>query len=196
MSDEEYEILIPSEYEMLYNNILLPTTSKKKSALQITVDTLLNTGMRYEELRKFADNHKNESTKNQWYDAKNAAIVLPKEATKTKRGRTIHLTPEFNKNLKIYLTSGNELDVPPRSSMNENLRRWSIGLKIDKIPSVKTFRKMWESYLLFAGYDPVRVAANQGHTTTIQLQHYLNFSSKLKSEKEAVMNLTKGWMTV
>lgn len=182
MSDETYQILIPSEYDILYNSI-------EKPRLQMLLDTLLNTGMRYQELRNFANNKK-------WFDNKNRAIVLPQSATKTKRGRTIHLTPEFNKNLTLYLSNSN-LEVSTRIAMNENLKRWCKPLKskLSFIPTVKTFRKTWESWLLFAEYDSTKVAANQGHTTTIQLNHYLNFSSKLKSEKQLVIDKTKGWMT-
>ncbi len=180
MTDSTYQILIPSEYDILSNNI-------KNIRLRMNIDTLLNTGMRFEELRHLSDNKK-------LFDSKNRAIVLPSSITKTKRGRTIHLTPEFNKNLMLYLDKG-ELNTPTRISMNENLKRWSLNLNLSFIPTVKSFRKTWESWLLYADYDPIKVAANQGHTTLIQLNHYLNFSSRLKSEKELVLNKTRGWMT-
>lgn len=180
MSDETYQILIPSVYDKIINNI-------DNIRLRMNISTLLNTGMRYEELRQF-DKHK------KWFDSKNHAIVIPSQFTKTKRGRTIHLTPDFSNNLTMFLYK-NELKTPTRISMNENLRRWCISLNLDFIPSVKTFRKTWESWLLFADYDTTRVAANQGHTTLIQLNHYLNFSSTLKSERELVKEKTRGWMT-
>ena len=68
-------------------------------------------------------------------------------------------------------------------------------------PNPKTFRKTWETYLIYAqanrekpGYTAMDVWASQGHTGAISLDHYYQSAGRLKSERDAVLELTKGWL--
>lgn len=183
---ETYKILIPSEYQALLDMI-------EKERLRIVIETLMNTGMRYSELSYFA-RHLNKT-----FDSKNNAISLPVEATKTKRERVVHLTPTFSKRLYQYLREHKVLDVPTRRTMDTNLTRWWYDAGHTMCqgwePSVKTFRKTWESLLLAAGYQSMQVALSQGHSELISYGHYANLDPRLKSEMEAVRKITEGWGT-
>jgi len=195
MSKETYRILIPSEYQALLDAI-------EKERLRICIETLMNTGMRYTELEYFSGHLK-------IFDAKNNALKLPVEATKTKRERVIHLTPAFSKRLYQYLREHKALEVPSRRVMDTNLKRWWINSIVDTgsitkaewvinntwHPSTKTFRKSWESWLLASGYQSMPVALSQGHSELISYGHYANLDPRLKSEMEAVRKLTEGWGT-
>lgn len=175
-NEDQYRILIPSEYETLRAGI-------PKTGHRITIDSLLFTGMRYSELKWFSGHL---ST----LDVKNRAVSLPGKATKTNRGRTIHLTAGFTQTLDDYIRSGQSLDVPDISSMNRNLKRWG-GMHA----TPKTFRKTWESWLLAAGYPSMQIALSQGHTELISFSHYANLDARLKSEMEKVRRYTEGWGT-
>jgi integrase len=177
LEKDQYRILTPSDYESLVESI-------PKSRHRIIIESLLFTGMRYAEFKHF-------SRHLSWLDEKNRAITIPAGYTKTNKERVIHLTPAFTKILSLYLREYKKLEVPSIQSMEINLKRW--WKKEDWYPTPKTFRKTLESWLLFAGYDSLKVALSQGHTQTIQLNHYANMSARLKSEAEAVKRLTEGW---
>jgi integrase len=213
MTTDQYRILTPSEYEAFRDAI-------PKTRLRAVIDALLFTGMRYAELERFADNLT-------WFDAKNRAIVLPAKATKTKKERTVQLTPAYTKTLAQHLREYKILEVPHITVMNHNMKRWwqntirsddvkrSVYYAIEPTqyhqpvsdvdewyPTPKTLRKTWESWLLFTKqddgrpkYDSLMIAHSQGHTQTIQLNHYMNMSARLKSEAEAVRRYTEGWGT-
>jgi len=190
MTVDQYRILIPSEWEALKDSI-------EKSRLRIVVEGLLFTGMRYSEYERFS-NHL------EWFDARNRAISLPAKATKTGRDRTIHLTPQFTKDLSLYLREHKKLEVPSIQAMNMNLKRWYYA-SIDIIegegsarqgyqPTPKTFRKTWESWLLASYPDrSMAIALSQGHSELISYGHYMNLDPRLKSEMDRVRELTKGW---
>ncbi len=173
-----FRILSPSEFKQLLTGI-------QKVDNRFRVETMLNTGMRYEELKRFEP---------KFFNPKTRDITLPASVTKTKRGRVVQLTPNYSKTLEIFLSKAS-LDFPNRSSMNTNLTRWAKNAGLDWSPDCKTFRKTWETWLLFAGYDSLKVAVSQGHTQTIQIAHYQNMSSCLKNELKEVKELTEGWMT-
>lgn len=189
-----YRILIPSEYQALRDAV-------PKSKHRILIDTMLNTGMRYEELIAFAEHLS-------WFDAKNNAISIPEGYTKTKEKRTVHITPAFSKTLSQYLREFKTLEFPARQMMNENLKRWwecAVALirynNPEKdysdgwYPTVKTFRKTWESYLLVSNFPYMAVCASMGHSPVISYDHYADFPAKLKSCMDDVKKLTEGWMT-
>lgn len=190
MTTDIYRILTPSEYEALVKAI-------PKAPHEMQVRTMMNTGMRYEELLAFAQHLG-------WFDARNNAISLPASYTKTLIGRTVHLTPAFSKDLEKYLKRNKGLDFPNRANMGAGLKRWwlligenpsSKGDLVQWYPLPKTFRKSWESYLLMADYSIHKVALSQGHTVAVSEHHYANLSPKLKSEMEKVKELTAGWGT-
>lgn len=177
-----YRILTPSEYTALVDAV-------PKSQHRILVQTMMFTGMRYRELLSLSHNIK-------WFDAKNNAISIPAQHTKTNISRTIHLTPGYSKVLSQYLREFKTLGFPSRAAMNHNLRRWWKGTGTDMpAPAPKTFRKTWESWLLFTGYDYLKVCASQGHSPQIAYNHYANIEARLKSEAEKVKELTAGWGT-
>lgn len=171
--NDQYRILTPTEFESLLENI-------PKTRLRMVVNAMMFTGMRYEELKKFAGHLV-------WLDSSNRAICIPAKYTKTQRERTIHLTPQFTKELTQYLKEFKTLEVPSIQSMQVGLERWG------SFATPKTFRKTWESWLLFAGYDSLKVALSQGHSQTIQYHHYVNMSARLKSDAEKVKKMTEGW---
>lgn len=199
MSEETYRILIPSEYLALRESI-------GKGRLRIVVDTLLNTGMRYSELQRFADNLG-------WFDKANRAISLPAKATKTQKKRVIHITPQFATDLALHLGEHKKLQVPGIRSMEGNLQSWWLkhtkklyslsGLVQDMTvkdlsyyPKPKTFRKTWESWLLAVYPDKsMNIALSQGHSALIAYGHYMNLDPRLKSEMDLVRKLTEGWGT-
>lgn len=177
-SEEIYRILSPSEYKKLLGGI-------DKVDQRFRIETMLNTGMRYEELRRF---------EKKFFNPKTRDITLPASITKTKRGRAVQLTPNFSQKLEIFL-SKSDLNFPTRASMNTNLSRWAKNAGLDWSPDPKTFRKTIETWLIFAGYDSFKVAISQGHTQTVQIAHYQNMSSCLKNELKEVKEFTEGWMT-
>lgn len=177
MQKDIYKILSPSEYEQLLMGI-------PKVKNRFLVETMLNTGMRYEELRRF---------EKKFFNPKTRDITLPAAITKTKRGRCVQLTPIYSRMLEVFLSYSN-LDFPTRATMNINFDRWCKKAGIWSV-DCKTFRKTIETWLIYAGYDAYKVAISQGHTTTIQIAHYQNMSSCLKNELEQVKKLTEGWMT-
>ena len=176
---DQYRILTPSEYFRL--RVAIP-----KTVLRMCIDVLCMTGMRYSESKAFG-------THPEWFDEGNRVIVVPAAYTKTRRNRNVHLTSRFAAELGMYLRENKEIVFPDNVTMNRNLIRW-----LEPIPDIgwvraKTFRKTWESWLLAAGYDSLQVALSQGHTQTIQLNHYANMSARLKSEMDAVKAITAGW---
>lgn len=190
----QYRILIPSEYEVLLDAI-------EKERLRVCIETLMNTGMRYSELERFADDLS-------MFDAKNRAITLPAKDSKTGKERVIHLTPAFSKRLYQYLREHKSLEVPTRRSMDENLKRWCAPFfdtnrdLYFNHPSTKTFRKTWETWLLVVKrddgsdkYSSRTIAESMGHSELISMKHYANRDPRLKSEMDAVKRITEGWGT-
>ena len=179
---DEFRILTPGEYERLRDQC-------PKTRLRAGLDFLLFTGMRYSEARR-ACRHIDE-----WFDEKNRAIIIPAEHTKTNRRREVHLTPAYTKQLSLYLREWKTLDLPHQRTFERNMARW-WGIDINNwYPTPKTLRKTWESWLIYTGYDPMKVALSQGHSQVIQMHHYASMSARLKSEVDAVKRLTEGWMT-
>lgn len=187
MTSTNYRILTPSEYEALRD----AATSHR---FRMILDTLLFTGMRYSELERFAEDIT-------CFDSKNRAITLVAAYTKTKKERVIHLTPAFCTALSQYLREFKELEIPHRLTMNQNLKRWYLqreqrmAQRNDQWPTVKTFRKTWESWLLASGYQSMPVALSQGHSELISFGHYANLDPRLKSEMDKVRKYTEGWGT-
>lgn len=148
-------------------------------------DTALNTGMRYKELKLFAENP-------EWHRPKYNEIFLPKTANKNRIDRHVHLTENFNKFLGEYLDAG--LYFPARRTWFDSIRRWAkrAGVQDQHNINVKTTRKTWESWLIKANYDPLKVMLSQGHTQGTAILHYLNMSFT-KDEIEAIKKKTLGW---
>jgi len=179
MTNEEiYRILSHSEFKQLINGI-------DKLDNRFRIEMMINTGMRYEELLRF---------QSKFFNPKTRDITLPASITKTKRGRCVQLTPKFSDKLEMFL-SKSDLNFPNRSTMNKNLQRWALKAGLSWIPNIKCFRKTIETWLIFAGFDPFKIAISQGHTTSIQIAHYQNMSSCLKNEAKEIKDFCEGWMT-
>ncbi len=184
-----HRILTPSEYTLLRDAI-------PRSKDRILVDTLLNSGARYSELVAFSEHLA-------WFDVKNRVISIPEGYTKTSEARVVHLTPAFSHTLSQYLREFKTLDFPTRDGMNKNLRSWWNATflpmtqtgKIGYYPSVKTFRKTWESWLLSADLPYMKVCLSQGHSPQISYNYYANLPPELKSEMERVRKMVDGWGT-
>lgn len=190
--DDLYRILTPSEFQGMKDAPLGRSYKIGTQQRNIWLDTLMFTGMRYKELL-WLDGH--------WtsFDSKNNAISLPAQFTKTNRDRVVHLTPFFSKTLAAYLREFKTLELPCRDAMNDNLRRWWKDIPgcsdFFWYPTPKTFRKSWESWLLFADYPLIKVSRSQGHTVAVCEHYYASLPPTLKSEAEQVKKMTEGWMT-
>lgn len=193
--DDLYRILTPSEFQAMKDAPLVQGYRIGTQQRNMWLDVLMFTGMRYQELM-WCENF---GWKN--VDNKNNAITLPKAFTKTNMDRTVHLTPAFSKSLASYLREFKTLCLPSRDAMNDRLKGWWLNAMIEPpypvlwYPTPKTFRKSWESWLLFADYPLIKVARSQGHTVAVCEHYYASLPPTLKSEVDAVKKLTGGWMT-
>ena len=133
-------ILRPIEFRLIVDPI--------KPYYQIMLKTLLLTGMRYVEARRFQQNP-------DWYDGD--FVNLPSGAMLKKKAkmseRSIRLNNLGRTLIPLFLNL--ERDLPTRMSWRENLRRWAenVGLEPDGL-CAKTTRKTWESWLMY--YYPER----------------------------------------
>ena len=65
--------------------------------------------------------------------------------------------------------------LPELPALDMKLRRLSKRILEGAPVNNKTFRKNWESWLVFYYLDKaIQIALSQGHTTTTQYEHYLN----------------------
>jgi integrase len=150
-------ILRPEEYGQLRGTL--------KTEQQLLLDGMLLTGMRYAELSALVGHP-------EWLEGQFIKTHSHKTETRFK-DRWIRLSdygrmvlPNFIKNARL----------PSRQSLDETLKRWAIKAHLDpKGICCKTFRKTWESWLVF--YYPshhLEIATRQGHTSTTQLEYYLD----------------------
>lgn len=183
---EKVRIFRPDEYTLL--------RSPLKLNQQTWLDAMLNTGMRYEELKEFQKNPK-------WFDgdfinlpegAEKKGRKVGKRKNRTRPERSIRLTPQGKTIIKYFLR---DKKVPTRTGMNANLKRWCVKAELDpKGVSIKTFRKTWESWLVF--YYPVHfqlICLSQGHTPSTSSMYYLNMPFT-DSDKEGMKSWVEGWV--
>ena len=65
--------------------------------------------------------------------------------------------------------------LPDLPALDMKLRRLSKRILEGVAINNKSFRKTWESWLVFYYPDKaLQIALSQGHTTTTQYEHYLN----------------------
>ena len=158
-------ILRPHEYKFLLNGCA-------KQDYRTMLKTMLYTGMRYIELKRF---QKYPS----WFDP-NGFIHLPKEAVRkqarTQLERIVRLNPSGKHVVEYFINLKRQL--PSYQSWSENMKCWARRGGLTEVGlSSKTLRKTWESWLMF--YYPKRVmeiALSQGHNTVTSLQHYLGLA--------------------
>ena len=167
-------ILRPSEYEAIY--------AKAKGEYRIIFSCLLMTGMRYEELRRLRKHP-------EWVSGPN--IYLPSEAMRkdkrTQPQRFVKLSYAGREAIKRLFDLDPDL---PRNVVVDNYIKRNFG-NFEGF-TLKSFRKTWESWLVFYYKLPLEVALSQGHTMTTQLQHYVGipFSEKDKMEMKQYV---EGW---
>ena len=175
-------ILRPAEYKMVESEIL-------KLHHRVMLQTLLFTGMRFIELKRFQKNPK-------WFDGEFIKISVGAGINKQQirmKERWVRLNPLGKMAVTNFL--GLRDDLPTNQTWRENLRRWaeSAGLEPDGL-CPKTTRKTWESWLMFF-YEtkPIQILMSQGHTGEISLKHYLNmpFTAQDKMEMEEYVS---GWI--
>lgn len=174
-------ILTPREFKKLLGAI-------PKAHHKGLVKSLLFTGMRYEEMKRFIDNP-------QWL-MQEAFIHLPKGASLKKRckqrERYVRLSPLGKEVITNLLNNGNRL--PSRQSLTQSLKRWSIDAGIgDTGICVKCFRKTWESWLIFSYPERIlEILLSQGHSEAIALKHYLGLPFS-DSDKLDMSQFVIGW---
>ncbi|MDA8055735.1 MAG: hypothetical protein M0Z77_08850 [Thermoplasmatales archaeon] len=174
-------ILRPSEYETL-RKVLKPQQ-------QILVDSLLLTGMRYEEILRFREHE-------EWMDGN--SIHLPEWAQKKVKRRQLERWIRLSIRGKAVIPNLFLISVPQRSSFDHSLRRWvlrtfkSYNLDPAKI-SAKTFRKTWDSWLM-AYYDKAEyIYLSQGHNQMTSLRHYLGIPFT-EEDKLGMRDWVEGWI--
>ena len=166
---------------------------------EVLLDLMMNTGMRYTELQRFAENiNKHIKDKNEdklWFRKADKKIDLPKTATKTGEYRSVFLTSAFTEGFHKYIRVKGELFIPVFVTMNQNLRRWAKKAGIDRpqIIGIRTFRKTWESWLVAADKNWGRILNSQGHRDTIALQHYIDLKDFSEEDRKEIMIRVADW---
>ena len=178
--EQVMRVLTPAEYDAIKEVI-------EKPKMQFQLDVMLYTGMRYIELQRFTKHP-------EWHLPNKKLIYLPSKFTKTRKERNVLLTPIFNETLKIFLGMGNTLYFSSKSTMGENLKRWGAKAQIDNPTNIapKTLRKTWESWLVTADKQMLKILASQGHNSTTALAHYYA-SGFTDRDKEEIVKRTEGW---
>lgn len=185
-------VLRPSEYYEI--------RSRCNRKYQIIFDLLLYTGMRYEELVRLK-NHK------EWIDFKNKRIYLPggegqKKVKRRSVSRVIRLSNQGVKALEGLF----DVELPSKAVVDQYIyRKFRNIVPLQKIEvngktyynhpfSLKTFRKTWESWLLYyyEGRESF-IAQSQGHTVDIQFKDY--FAGSLSEKDKIDMKpYVEGWL--
>lgn len=180
IKSEFYRMLKPSEVKSIESNI-------NKIIYKMSFKTAFYTGMRFKELRDFA-NHP------EWHNFKRAIILIPKSFTKTNNERKINLTPTFNE-LLFYFLQSNKLKYSSYQAWSADLRRWAkmSGIDHPEDLSAGTSRKTWESWLIESGFNINKILASQGHTMNVSIVHYYNNDVSVE-ERIDIKKETLGWM--
>jgi integrase len=170
---EKVRILRPGEYEQLRASL------KENPDRQVLLDGLLITGMRYVEAQALQGHP-------ELVDGRFIKTDSKKVQTKFKE-RWIRLSDYGTLIIDRFIK--NDAKLPTRQSFDETLKRWAKNADLEEGGiCCKTFRKTWESWLVF--YYPthqLEIAQSQGHTAMTQMQHYLNLpfttEDKIKMSK-------------
>ncbi len=178
-------ILRPSEYIALRNEM--------NEDQQLILDSLLLTGMRYEELLRFHDHP-------EWLD--DSAIHLPAEAVL--KGRKIKDPDERQRWVRLSIKGKailphlHRIEMPRRVAFDQMLRRKSLkalehsGLRPDKI-CAKSMRKTYTSWL--RAYYPQMsdyIFLSMGHSSRTELRHYLGIPFS-DDDKRQMREWVEGW---
>lgn len=181
-------ILRPSEYISLRNEL--------NPDQQIVLDSLLLTGMRYEELIRF---HGNPG----WYDERSGTIHLP--AWAVKKGNGVKRPVQRERFVKLSIRGKGvipnlfRVSIPGRVSFDQMLKRKGLlalnneNLNPDGICQ-KSMRKTLASWL--RKYYPQaldEIFLSMGHSRITELRHYLGipFSER---DKQEMREWIEGWV--
>ena len=180
-------ILRPSEYTILRNQL--------NEDQQLILDSLLLTGMRYEELLRFHDNP-------DWLD--DGSIHLPAEAVL--KGRAIKDPDERQRWVRLsirgkaVLAHLHRVSMPGRVGFDQMLKRKgfkaieaSPGFNPSKI-SAKSMRKTYTSWL--RAYYPHMsdyIFLSMGHSSRTELRHYLGIPFT-ERDKQEMKEWVEGWI--
>lgn len=157
-------------------------------------DTLLHTGMRMPELRKFALHP-------EWYDARRRCIELPKAAIRKKKtiykNRQINLTLDGCKAVEHFQKMiKDNMKIPTRQSMLGVLEN---AAKKAELPDgdvgicPKMYRKTIVSWLMAVHPEwGFKIANSMGHSLDVMNEHYTNLSFA-KDDMDDIKKFIKGW---
>ena len=179
-SSEKFEVRIlrPVEFEKL-RDAMDPDTRKICTALLLT-------GMRYAGLKRLREN-------SDWLDGK--FVHLPRESmlkVKAKQRERAMRLSDMGKTLVPDLFQSS-FPLPKLPALGMKLRRLSKRILEGSPVNNKTFRKTWESWLVFYYPDKsLQIALSQGHTTTTQYEHYLNIPFADEDRRE-MRKWVEGW---
>jgi hypothetical protein len=170
--------LRPSEFKEIVKNV--------NRKYEVILTNLLLTGMRYEELYRFRQHP-------EWFDGNFIHLPADTGQKKVKRHsleRWIRLSIAGKMHIKTLF----DIELPRESVVDQYLY---YNFPNIKYLGVKTFRKTWESWLVFyySGKSGVEIiiAENQGHTTITQFHHYLNMPFTEKDRIE-MREYVEGWI--
>ena len=179
-SSEKFEVRIlrPSEWEILRDNLDIN--------MKRICTSLLVTGMRYAELQRFRENP-------DWLDRR--FVYLPRgsmmKVKAKQKERAIRLS-DIGKTLISDLFQVPH-PLPELPAFDMKLRRLSKRILEGAPVNNKTFRKTWESWLVFYYPDKsLQIALSQGHTTVTQYEHYVNIPFEEYDRKE-MRKWIEGW---
>ena len=179
-SSEKFQVRIlkPVEFETL-RDAMDPNTRR-------ICTSLLLTGMRYAELQRLRENP-------DWLDGK--FVYLPRgsmlKVKAKQKERAIRLS-DMGKTLIPDLFQS-PYPLPDLPALDMKLRRLSKRIFEGALINNKSFRKTWESWLVFYYPDKsLQIALSQGHTTTTQYEHYLNIPFD-EGDKKEMRKWVEGW---
>ena len=180
-------ILRPSEYLILRNQL--------NEDQQLILDSLLLTGMRYEELLRFHDHP-------DWLD--DGSIHLPAEAVLN--GRAIKDPDERQRWVRLSIRGKavlphlHRVAMPGRVAFDQMLKRKGLkaietspGFNPTKI-SAKSMRKTYTSWL--RAYYPHMsdyIFLSMGHSSRTELRHYLGIPFTDR-DKQEMKEWVEGWI--
>lgn len=173
-------ILRPNEWEALLKNVV-------RKRHRIMLQTLLYTGMRYIELKRFQDYPS-------WFtgDFIHLPRIADRKVHRTQPERWVRLNQQGRMIVEFFLHIDEKL--PAYQNWRDNMRRWAknAGLAEEGM-SVKTTRKTWESWLMFCYPEYMAdITLSQGHDTVTSIQHYLNMPFT-EVDLLQMKNYVEGW---
>ncbi len=175
-------ILRPAEYALI--RAIAP------GRIQMLMDGLLVSGMRYTEFQAFMKNPS-------WFDGD--FIKIPFDAVRKNFvesvDRFVRLSPWGKQIIRQCLSL--KINAPSRQSLDESIKQYAYKCRFNKLGiSQKMFRKTWESWLTvtYPNINPAFILTSQGHSDYISLRYYLSlpFTEKDKADMKLY---TDGWIT-